>query len=137
MRALKRAAELQGTDGAVTRCGMCAIAFRADGLALAAYSRLSGYVYVWTLQPAWQARMSVSAAPKQHPPSIFPIGHTPAAAPRAAHLGPFRVVAAPPVATGAGEGPDTAFALCWAGNGGAVELWRHGVMLGSIPVQCP
>jgi hypothetical protein len=38
-------------------CGMAAIAFRRDGLALAAFSHLSSYVYVW-LQPAWAARMS-------------------------------------------------------------------------------
>lgn len=41
-------------------CGMAAIAFRRDGMALAAFSHLSGYVYVWTLQPAWAARMSAS-----------------------------------------------------------------------------
>jgi hypothetical protein len=120
---------------------MCALAFRRDGLALAAYSRLSGYVYVWTLQPAWVARMS-SGTPPKLPVSSFLGGASAAAPARVVQLGPFRVVAAPPVVTG-GVGADgvlpldLSFTLEWAAEGGAVVLKHDRHTLGSIPVQCP
>ena len=73
-------------------CGMAAIAFRRDGLALAAFSRISGYVYVWTLQPAWAARMSANQ-PSSGLSTLLGGGYH---ASHVTHLQPFRVMAAPP-----------------------------------------
>jgi hypothetical protein len=129
---------------------MCALGFRRDGLAVAAYSRLSNYVYVWTLQPAWAARMS-AAPPARSALSALLAGGAPASPPRPAHLAPFRVMSAPPLDTAAAaavDGPspppaasgnagELAYALEWADGGDAVVLKCEGRVLGSIAVQCP
>lgn len=126
-----------------TLSGVCAIAFRRDGLALAAYSRLSGFLYIWTLHPAWLARMSNPAAPRSPFSALLGGGGGAAAAAATVQLQPLRVMAAP---TGApmpppGElaaGPaDLSFALAWAADGRSLELRHDGRMQGAVPVQCP
>jgi hypothetical protein len=111
-------------------------------MAVAAYSRLSGYVYVWTLQPEWQSRMS-AILPLRASQSIFPV--VPASgrgnSSRPVRLSPFRVVAAPAAdweGSGAGAGCSAKrFSLVWAPQGGTIELRLSGTLVGSIPVQCP
>jgi hypothetical protein len=133
---------LQSEGGAVG--GICVIAFRKDGLALAAYSRISGFVYVWTLQPAWAARMSPPAPPK-HPLSPLSILGGMPATPSVTQLEPLRVMAAPPVGEGIGDGAarhsvatmDLNFELTWGGDGRSIVLKHEGRMLGSMAVQCP
>jgi hypothetical protein len=129
-----------------TRSGMCAIAFRRDGRALAAYSNLSGFVYVWTLQPAWAIRLSVTA-PQKHALAGL-LGAPPP--PRVAYLAPFRVVSAPAgmsdaaplqrrksIGGSSAVVADLAHSLEWEGDGSAIVLKYEGRSLGSIAVQCP
>lgn len=135
---------MQGHKGREALCGMNAITFRPDGMAVAAYSRLSGYVYVWTLQLEWQSRMS-TASPLRGSHSLFPVGTPRATAgqsllSRAVQLSPFRVVAAPAperggIEVGGGLSPDR-YRLVWSPRGG-IELHLYGTVLGSIPIHCP
>lgn len=132
-----------GNTPGETLSGICAIAFRRDGLALAAYSRLSGFLYIWTLHPAWLTRMS-SPATTRSPFSALLGGAAPAAATAApVQLQPLRVMAAPaaaamPPPADLAAGPaDLSFSLVWAADGRTLELRHDGHLMGSTPVQCP
>eukprot|EP00892_Ulva_mutabilis_P007952 jgi/Ulvmu1/5529/UM023_0065.1 len=124
-----------------TLCGICAIAFRRDGLALAAYSRISGFVYIWTMHPAWLTRMSNPSATRSPFSALLGAATPSSAAAASAQLQPLRVLAAPAAAPPAGElaaGPIAlSFALAWAADGRTLELRHESRLLGSMPVQCP
>lgn len=124
-----------------TLCGICAIAFRKDGLALAAYSRISGFVYIWTMHPAWLTRMS-NAGASRSPFSSLLSAAVPSTAAASVQLQPLRVMAAPaaappPPAELAAGPADLTFALTWAADGRTLELRHDSRLLGSMPVQCP
>jgi hypothetical protein len=129
-------------------CGLNVIAFRKDGLALAAYSRISGYVYIWTLQPAWASRMSVPGPPKSTFQKVLSAGAPHHSTP--VLLEPFRVMAAPAVPQPVfapdpknGSKPpssDLSFSLVWDADGRELTLKRDGQTLGIMTggtVQCP
>jgi hypothetical protein len=110
-------------------------------MAVAAYSRVSSHVYVWTLQPAWEARMSasVSAPPRSHIASLLSgASH----GPRFAQLEPYRVMAAPTVALAPATGAarlsrGMTFSLDWPANSSTISLRQDGRAIGAMPVQCP
>jgi hypothetical protein len=129
-------------------CGLSAIACRKDGLALAAFSRISGYVYIWTLQPAWASRMSVPGPPKSALQKVLSAGSPSHSAPL--FLEPFRVMHVPqvpppviapePSNTSKPPPADLSFSLAWDADGRTLTLTRDAHVVATLTggaVQCP